>query len=279
MNIEKIKNYNQKLLAVFGTIAVLFLIVGFVAFLSLFIREARWNNYDTVEDGILSDEKIEKLQEENKREQVISYQTPRLVDTLNTIYIIPVSHKTLKEEEDIDISGLLSARSAAYGSYKEDYGERYSRNIYGDYNNLIVYNKKENTTHKLLNNRANFKDFREEHFNDDILLLFKVAEKDSYKDGVINLNDFKSLYIYSFENKKLDKVSLENMDVVDYNFFYETKELIVRFGVDKNDDGQYTRYNEPAIIKKYNLETGVLTDIIDPTLNDELQKTLEGTKK
>lgn len=277
MNIEKVKNYNQKLLAVLGTVAILFALIGLFAFSVLLIKEMRWRAYDSNDEGILSEEKIEQLQKENKREQVVSYKTARLVDTLNTIYIIPVSHKTLNEEEDIVLNGLLSASGSEY-DYEPDFERRYSKYVYGDYNNLIVYNKKENTTRKLLDDRANFKDYREEYFTDDILLFFKVAEKDTYKDGVINLNDFKSLYIYSFEKEKLEKITLENMDVVDYQFFYGTKELIVRFGVDKNNDGRYTEFNEPSIIKKYNLETGVLTDIIDPVLNDELQKTLEGTK-
>ncbi|MFC4635939.1 hypothetical protein ACFO3O_18655 [Dokdonia ponticola] len=251
--------------------------IGLFAFSVLLIKEMRWRDYDSNDEGILSEEKIEELQKENKREQVISYKTARLVDTINTIYIIPVSHKTLNEEEDIVLNGLLSASGSEY-NYEPDFERRYSKYVYGDYNNLIVYNKKENTTQKLLNDRANFKDYREEYFNDDILLLFKVAEKDTYKDGVINLNDFKSLCIYSFEKEKLEKITLENMDVVDYQFFYGTKELIVRFGVDKNNDGRYTEFNEPSIIKKYNLDTQKLTDIIDPTLNNELQKTLEGTK-
>lgn len=96
MKIEKIKNYNQKLLAVLGTIGAIFLVIALIAFISIVIKEFRWSNYDDVETGILSNEKIEKLQKENKREQVISYETPKLIDTLNSVYIFPVSHKTLQ---------------------------------------------------------------------------------------------------------------------------------------------------------------------------------------
>ena len=91
------------------------------------------------------------------------------------------------------------------------------------------------------------------------------------------LDDFKSLYIYSFYKKELKKVALKNADVIAYQFFYETKELIIQFGIDKNSDGQYTKYNEPSIIKKYDMITGKLTDIIDPAIDSELQKTLEGS--
>ena len=39
---------------------------------------------------------------EKKREQVISLEIPRLIDTLKSTYIIPVSHKTLNEKETVD---------------------------------------------------------------------------------------------------------------------------------------------------------------------------------
>ncbi|WP_452598925.1 hypothetical protein [Pontimicrobium sp. MEBiC01747] len=62
-------------------------------------------------------------------------------------------------------------------------------------------------------------------------------------------------------------------------WLYKEKDKIKSFGIDKNDDGTYNEYNEPTIIKKYNLESGILTDIIDKKILLELQKTLEGTKK
>jgi hypothetical protein len=118
MKIEKIKNYNQKLLAILGTIGGIFLVVALVSFISIVIQEHRRYDYNETETGILSEEKIEKLQKENKREQVISYETPILIDTLSLKYIIPVSHKTLDEKEEIDGLGLLNGFT---GSESEEY--------------------------------------------------------------------------------------------------------------------------------------------------------------
>ena len=56
-------------------------------------------------------------------------------------------------------------------------------------------------------------------------------------------------------------------------------EVLIRFGVDKSEDGQYEEYNEPTIVKKYDFESGTLTDVVDEKTNAELQETLEGTKK
>lgn len=274
MKIDKIKKYNQKILAILGTLAIILLIISAIGIGGIVISEyLRSNDYDDVETGILSDEKIEELQKENKREQIISYENPKLIDTLNSIYIIPVSHKNLFEAEAL--LGLLNVRKGSYTS--ED--NRYSRQFYGAYNNLIIYNQKSELTHKLFDKRVNFSKVNVEYFDDEILLLFNVSEKDTYKDGVINLLDFKSLYVYSIKQKKLKKIGIEAMDVYSYKFLNESKNLIISFGIDKNKDGKYDELNEPSILKKYNFETEKLSDVIGEKINSELQKMLEGTEK
>ena len=269
----KIEKYNQKLLAILGTAGVVFIVVALIAFVSLAIMEYNRYDDDDIETGILSDEKIEELQKDNKREQVISFRHPRLIDTLNSIYIIPVSHKTLDEKESI--LGLLDT-SGSYSDYESN-DSRYSNEIYGTYNNLIIFNENNGTNKKLFNDRVNFHRIDSEYFSDDIFLLMNVAKKDTYKDDVINLKDFKSLYIYSLKNKKLDTIGIDGMDVFDYEFLNNSKKLVIRFGIDKNKDGTYDAFKEPTIIKKYNLETGILTDMVNDKIQSELQKTLEGS--
>lgn len=269
----KIEKYNQRLLAVLGTVGVIFLIVALLSFISIMIIDYfRFN--DDIETGILSDDKIEELQKKNKREQVISYENPRLIDTLNSIYIIPISHKTLNKEEDIDkVVGLLSTSN----NY-EPSDTRYSSGYYGAFNNLIVYDSEKGTNEKLFDERVNFDHIKTEYFEDDILLLMNVSKKDTYKDGVINLMDFKTLHIYSLSQKQLKTIGIDGMDVFSYKFLNNSKDLSIRFGIDKNKDGQYSEYNEPTSIKKYDFENDILVDIIDEKINSDLQKTLEGTK-
>ncbi|MDN5211908.1 hypothetical protein QQ020_07590 [Fulvivirgaceae bacterium BMA12] len=274
MKIEKIKNYNQMLLAVLGTIAIIFALVGLIAFAVMIIDEFRWNRNNEMETGILSEEKIEELQKENKREQVISYELPQLVDTPNAIYIIPVSHITLHEPEGIQ--GLLDA---SYSNSKQDIDSRYASQFYGVYNNLIVYDQKAETSNKLFEKRVNFNEIKAEYFSDDILLLFKVAEKDTYRDGVINLQDYKSLYIYSISEGQLKKIGNDDMDIFSYAFLGDSKDLIIQFGIDKNKNGRYKSYNEPTIIKRYHYLSGSLTDIVNPTTHTNLQMMLEGSEK
>nr|BFF37356.1 hypothetical protein BACT7_22180 [Tenacibaculum mesophilum]BFF40760.1 hypothetical protein BACY1_25650 [Tenacibaculum mesophilum] len=281
MKIEKIKNYNQKLLAILGTIAGIFLIIALVSFISIVIQEHRRYNYEEPETGILSKEKIEKLQKENKREQVISYETPILIDTLNSQYIIPVSHKTLNEKEDIGLNGLLNAYSDSGSDFsvKEKRDERYSREYYGEYNNIIVFDEPNSINKKLFKKRINFNEIKSEYFNKEILILLKASDKDTFKDGVINLRDLTSLYIYSIKENKIRKIGIEGMDVYNYKFINKSKNLIIEFGIDKNKNGAFESYNEPIILKKYNFEKEKLVGIVDEKINSELQKKLEGTEK
>lgn len=281
MKIEKIKNYNQKLLAILGTIAGIFLIIALVSFISIVIQEHRRYNYEEPETGILSKEKIEKLQKENKREQVISYETPILIDTLNSQYIIPVSHKTLNEKEDIGLNGLLNAYSDSGSDFsvKEKRDERYSREYYGEYNNIIVFDEPNSINKKLFKKRINFNEIKSEYFDKEILILLKASDKDTFKDGVINLRDLTSLYIYSIKENKIRKIGIEGMDVHNYKFINKSKNLIIEFGIDKNKNGAFESYNEPIILKKYNFEKEKLVGIVDEKINSELQKKLEGTEK
>lgn len=273
MKIEKVKRYNQRILAILGTLAIILVISAIIGIGGITIAEfSRFNRSSDVEEGILSNEKIEELQKESKREQVVSFQTPRLVDTINSIYIIPVAHKNLNEVEDINTLSAFKSRD-----YKSE-DHRYSREYYGAFNNVIVYDQKDESTKKLFENRVNFNFISTEYFADDIILLFKVSEKDTFKDGVINLLDFKSLYHYSLKEKKLKKIGIENMDVDSFKFLNQSKDLVITFGIDKNKDGKFEDYNEPTIIKKYDYSQGKLIDIIEEELSSELQKTLEGTK-
>lgn len=273
MNINKIKNYNQKLLAILGTLIVLLAIVGLISASYFIIAEIRRDiRYNAQEDGIIAGEELEKLQNEKLRKQVVSYDFPKLVDTVNMKYIIPVSHSSLENPEAI--LGLLNMNS----SEVIDIDSRYSKEYYGAFNNLLVYNFMKNEVHKILKDRVNFENFKIEYFDDDILILFLAADMDTYEDGVINLKDYKSLYLYSFKDNKVRRVFANNSDIHYFKLVDDRKDLILQIGIDKNDNGTYEGYKEPSKLMLYTYKTEEMTDIVDKDIHDILQKTLEGTK-
>lgn len=274
MNIEKVKNYNQKVLAAIGTVVLILALIGLVSAIVVLVSELfDGRRYHREEQGILSEERAEELVQENKRRQIISYTTPRLVDTTNSIYIIPVSHRTLDQAEPIVDDPVLGLVDGKFSSYDKGY---YGSNR-SSYNNIIVYNSKEGSNFKLFNTRINIGKIATKYFEDEIIVLFEVADTDSNKDGVINFDDLKSLVVYSLKSNKQYKIYLPNADVYNYQFDNATKDLIVHFGLDYNNNGEYESNIEPSVLKKYIYSTRELIHIVDDSIRDELQKTLEGT--
>jgi hypothetical protein len=270
---QKLKNYNQLLLALLGTIGVLLLIS---LLFSNVANQIQRYSYEVRETGILSGDKVKDLQSQNKRQQVISYESPKLIDTLNSVYIIPVSHKFLNKPEEI--SSEYEALMSMENDFDSETDKRYSRAYFGDFNNVIIYNQKTEKTEKLFSKRVNFDEIKTEYFPDDVLLILKIADRDTNKDGVINLIDYTSLFIYSLNEKRLKKIEFDGMDVFNYEFVNMTKDLIIRFGIDKDNNGGYDSDKEPTILKKYDFKTEKVTDIVNDSISFELQQILEGTK-
>ncbi|MBB3699447.1 hypothetical protein KMW28_25020 [Flammeovirga yaeyamensis] len=279
MNIEKIKNFNQILLSVVGVILICFLLLGFFSAAFILTNEVFKSKKDNGSTGILAEEKVEELQSENKRKQLVAYEYPRLADILNQVYIIPITHINLKKAENIAeyefeerdaYERFEFSDSKSYKSYRERY-----------YHNLIVFDNKTLTSKKLFNGRLNFNRIDVDYFkaDGDIIVNFKAATKDTNKDGVIDQLDLKSIYLYSITNDKLNEITLPNADVKNYNFIEGEKDLIINFGIDANKSGIYDSRQEPNVIKKYIYKTGELVDVIQPKMMKELQQQLEGSSK
>lgn len=278
MNIEKVKKYNHKLLAVLGTIVALMALIGLISLLTFVVSDISSSFGSNNQDGILSDEKIELLQKENKRQQIVSYQIPELVDTVNLIYMIPVSQKTLNNPEGIEDDGVLGLLDMHEGSFSS--GKKYrKRTYYGSYNNLLIYDAKKENSNKLFDDRVNFEKIDTKYFDNDVFIVFTAATADSYKDGLINANDLKKLYIYSVAEQKLKDVGLNNADVIAYKFVNESKNLLVQFGIDYNENGKYDSSKEPKTLRLFNYKSGELSEIVSKEIHSQLQKKLEGSSK
>lgn len=86
------------------------------------------------------------------------------------------------------------------------------------------------------------------------------------------------MYIYSLKTAELRSIEIDEMDVYDFQFINETKDLIIRFGIDKNQNGAFSDWDEPTIIKRYNFDEDKLIEVVDIQTHSQLQKMLEGTK-
>jgi len=269
MNIEKIKNYNQKMLAALSTILVAMALIGLISLIIFVILELRpYGRHQT--NTLLSDEKVEQLKKDSLRQQIISYDTPRLVDTLNLVYVIPVQVKTLDrpEEMNTEVLGLLDMKGSSSRGYKNSY-------YYGSFNNLIVHDFKKNSSEKISSKRMIGTDLLFRYFKDEIILTFTGSERDTDLDDKVTLLDFSSLYVYSMKDRRLRELSIENSTVESFKHVENEKDILIRFGYDRNKDNLFDSGTEPTFVMKYDYENESLTAIVDKELEKELQKIID----
>ncbi|MDR2915760.1 MAG: hypothetical protein LBV74_13150 [Tannerella sp.] len=281
MNIEKIKNYNQKMLAVAGTLGVILLLVFIIVMIKeLHLFDGRSHHDNPT--GLIADDKVESLSRENLRKQIVSYGSPWLIDTLKSVYIIPVSITTLrKPEEVVQVAdeGLLSLTDTYtdFSTGKKGYYSK--RHFEGGYTNLILYYPSENKTLSLFSERIFIGGMQAYYFRDDILLVFYSAEKDTDKNGIIDLDDTVNLCIYSFGTGTLKKISDGENPVYRYQFIENTKDLLVEFSLGQYGEKQFETGGTPRKIMKYGYDSQQLTEVIPQTIQEDMQKLVEGSGK
>lgn len=276
MKIEKIKNFNQIILAIAGVLGVILLLVFLVMTIAELFGDLNRNT--TITNSLISEEKVEQLNQENLRLQIVSYQSPKLIDTANVVYIIPVSVSTLSKPETVVevASGESLALLDVYGSMPQ---KGVSRENYfeGLFTNLIVYQPTINKTTVLFNERIMLTGLSAFKFEDDILLVFYTAEKDSNKDGLINFEDDANLCVYSLKNKKMHRISDGENSITNYQFIENSKDLLIELSLNEYNDVKFKSY-KPQKIMKYNLDTEKLSEVIPPDIQQQMQNLTESVK-
>ena len=277
MNIEKIKNYNQKMLALLCTLGAILLLVSFIMVVIEMLPIGGY--YDDKPAGLLSEDRVESLNQENLRKQILSYGTPWLIDTLKFEYIIPVSVKTLKKPKEVvrthPDQGLMSLMDV-YPSFKSE-SEYYERKYFeGSYANLILYKPLENVTKSLFSERILIGGVQTFYFEDDIVLVFFSAEKDTDKNGIIDLNDHLNLCLYSLNNETIKKISDGDNSIETFSFIDKSKDLLIEFKLGQYKNNQFDNYHSPRKIMRYKFDAQKLVEIVPVEIQNDLQKLVEG---
>lgn len=260
---DKLARYNQKLLAVIGTLALATLSV--ILIISLFFWIITLSDNSSSVDNTLQVTDSLKLSD-GKINQLISFEDPELVDTLNNIYIIPVTQRTPNKPVEKE-----NTRFSKIGSYSNDYS--YGRE--GSYNNLIVYRKNEMQKQALFNYRINITRYYDRTIQGRVYLFIVGSKGDTNKDGAYSYDDLDNLYIYDIENNYLKTISLEHASYEGSDNLYETEQMVLSFGLDINNDGEYDDSREPIRLKHYSISMDELTDFIPNELHEQLQKMVD----
>ncbi|MCF8297057.1 MAG: hypothetical protein K9J13_05870 [Saprospiraceae bacterium] len=272
MKIEKLKNYNQKILAIFGTLLILIVVVVIVWSLTEYFRSFRYA-YTPNESVIVSEEVAVDNFENNIRTHKISIEDFELIDTLRRLFLIPVSQTSLEMEEAIfkysrnsgETDGLLNLYGGNSNFY---YGQQ-------SFNNALIYDSKDGSMIKLFDKRVSISNMYIEKKYDETFILFAVIDKDTYQDKILDKDDYKTLCIYSTKTETIKAILNENADFKEYYFLEGKEHMIIKYGIDTNKDGT-CNWDEPTVLKRYSMKDDKLEPLVSNDLYNELQDLLDG---
>lgn len=260
-----LNSYNQRLIAVFGTLALVALAGVFVlgAIKIIYNSFGGRNNEDTslrINSEPGSDEKVP--------EQTASFLMPVLIDSINKIYLVPVSQlnepKLDKDDESIyDYSGYGGGRY--YKKYK----------FSGSYNNIIVFDERSGSKTAIFKEKIHISYFQNELISSKFkILTIKGARQDTNKDGKLNADDLESFFVYNLSDQTLKEYGEEGMGLSDYQILFESNKIALSFIKDLNKSGEIDFTEEPQLLKILDLDTGLLQDFADDQMLKLLNQTI-----
>ncbi len=262
---SKIKSYNQVILAIIGTIAILFM-VGMGIFL---VIEFIGYSYDDAEEsqGILAIDETNQLLEDSIRKQIISFNQIEIIDSTSQTYLLPVTQADLAEGENY--SGLLNMYTGSIGK-----GNKYYSRVY---NNLVLHNSIQKKSTIIFNQRISIEQFFIFPQGKKKFIIITGCSKDSNKDGFLNSDDLQELFVYDYQTSTLHKIESEDR-VTTIRVFkpHKSIHLIGQFGIDRNKNGIFEGAIEPRVYYKVDLINKKLVKLINNEQINQLQKLLEG---
>lgn len=268
INHEKIKNYNQLLLAIAGTAGLIFLIVAGIIMVVEFT--SYYFDDDEIQTGIIAQEEADQLLKDSLRKQIISFRNISVLDSGNQVFIMPVSQANLGEEENIDeLIGLTNVH--------RPYSKIFSKNAFYGHNNLVLYFSKEDTSIIVFDFKISISEYDKFDIDNRNFLLIQGASYDSNKDGYLNGNDFQEIYAYDLPARKLSKIDIgKNKTAIGYFRPLKSDKLFVKLGVERDMDNRFNHLNEPAIFYEIDIENMKLKEWMDEKQIESLQRLLDG---
>jgi len=197
INFEKIRDYNQFLLALAGTVLVLFIVIGGAFILYEEISYSFQDDYNT---GILSNEETSRLQKDSLRKQIISFNEINIIDSAKQLYLLPVTQADLLDyEHSSELLGLVNT-----------YNRGKFRNVYGFDNNLVICDLLNEKSKIIFDTRVSISNYLVHKSNQKKYLIIKASRIDTNHDKYLNSNDLQELFIYDIELQELSKKDARN---------------------------------------------------------------------
>ena len=277
----KVEKFNQIVKAIILTSIALLIIYGIGDFIisDLISSKRARKKKDVIEEkkslhtsnysqDTLSTEVVKKY---------ITFYNPSLIDSLKQYYIFPVGHIDDKQKRKNSSSenrfAVDSPIRISEGFDAVDFG--FLDYYHGVYNNFIFYNASNKSYLKIFDKKTVISDyFLLEKINPNII-LFKGTQSDSNVDGLLNNDDFQSLFVYTIKEEKIKKYTFENKTILRIKRLEKSDKIILLVGVDKNKDAKFAKNKEPQEVIVFDTKNLTVSDLISEELMDEMQKQIE----
>jgi len=266
----KLQKYNQRIIAIVGTLFLVILLIALIAILKELVDEL-FPDETQPYASVFSEEKQDASSSENLVTQQISYGKPILVDTTAMVFVIPVHNEIVNKTKNKS----LFARFTFYETVVEEVIFEYSKIYSRDFNNLILWDYNSNSKQVLLKDRIAAGGLTRVKVNGKRYLVFVIADTDSNKDGLINNLDNISLLIYSLDTQEKRKIAYDNATLISYHYLKGRNEIFMEFKKNQQKSEEKVIQVEPSFFMLYDYEKETMTPVVDPETDQSLKKMYE----
>lgn len=257
----KLRKYNERLFAVFGTLAVAgLLFLGVV--IAYQIAPGIFGLMRDDPGQLITNEEAQEAAEKGLRLQAASFQLAERLFKKEPYYVIQVGQRTLREPES-------SAKVNQFFS-----GPRHP--YWQDTNNLIVWNHKTGETQLVLPERVRIsgrKGYLER--SEPYLLVHTQRISIDEKTEGLRISDW-ALWVYRLEDGSRTKIEIPGKVVRQIGTLNDSELAYALIGEDRNGDGIFDQKREPTLVYRINAEAGTLSSVVPDAIRVEVQNILDG---
>jgi hypothetical protein len=187
---------------------------------------------------------------------------------------LPMWRSENYEDRRTPLTGIPSSRDAG------DIEASRPQPVYGNFNNVIVFNRKVNSFTTVFNQRIAISQFQTGWRTPQEILIVHGTDTDSNHDGELSAGDIQTLFVYTISDKQLHRVSVAGMSVEALVDVPSLDYLIVQYHVDHNHDGEIGSTHsgtgpEPAVLLRVDLKTFEATSFVPEEITRRLQTVLQ----
>jgi hypothetical protein len=139
------------------------------------------------------------------------------------------------------ISFESTRNEGEYVSYNVSNYNQYE--LTGNLKNILFQHKDQDTLKPLTDQKINIETATYLHkiAQKNKIFVYTLFDKDTNKDGFIDQNDIKALYISKIDGTNFKKITLEFQELIDWNLIQNTNRLYYRAMEDTNKNGEFDK--------------------------------------